>query len=241
MMETDIVLVAPVYNEEEVIEGSVRRLHAHMSDNIVGDWLIVIASNGSTDSTLDIAKRLSAELPRVQVMDIEVKGRGYALRKAWARYEAGVYAYCDIDLSTDIAHLSALIDSVRGGTDIAFGSRYKSSSRIKRKLGRLIVSKVFIFLAKAIVGTGISDIMCGFKAVSPRVRDEIVPKTTGDGWFFDVELLVFAERGGYRLDEVPVRWTKSPKSKLAIIDSALHMSLDLIRFRKRLKAYKPRD
>ena len=66
-----------------------------------------------------------------------------------------------------------------------------------------------------------SDAQCGFKAVRGDVVPVLLPLVEDDGWFFDTELLLLAERNGLRIHEVPVDWVDDPDSR---VDSAPHRS-----------------
>src|SRR4051812_14980195 len=83
---TSLVLdvVIPVYNEEASLDASVRRLHAHLLAGLPYTFRITIADNASVDRTLEVARRLAAEFPRVRVVHLPEKGRGRALRAVWS-------------------------------------------------------------------------------------------------------------------------------------------------------------
>src|SRR5436190_13842670 len=100
---TDPVLdvVVPVFNEQADLERCVRRLHGYLSAWLPYPFRITVADNASTDTTLAIAHRLAGQLAGVQVLHLDAKGRGRALRAAWATSPAPVLAYLDVDLSTD--------------------------------------------------------------------------------------------------------------------------------------------
>jgi hypothetical protein len=66
-----------------------------------------------------------------------------------------------------------------------------------------------------------TDAQCGFKAVRRDVARELVPIVADNGWFFDTELLVLAERSGLRVHEVPVDWVDDPDSRVDIVRTAL--------------------
>src|SRR5689334_5747292 len=91
-------VVIPVFNEEADLEGCVRRLHQHLSANLPYTFQITIADNASTDGTLAVARTVAADLPGVQVLRLEEKGRGLALRTAWSRSTSPVLTYMDVDL-----------------------------------------------------------------------------------------------------------------------------------------------
>src|SRR3954464_6356574 len=97
-----VEIVLPVYNEERVLESSIRTLHTFLTDNLTHDWRITIADNGSKDTTLGIATLLANELPKVTEGHLPGPGRRRALSQAWLQSDADVLAYMDIDLSTGL-------------------------------------------------------------------------------------------------------------------------------------------
>src|SRR4030042_4335341 len=99
-MATTVDVIIPVYNEEEQLAQSVTTLRQYLKENLPSKWTIVIADNGSTDTTLSIAQALSLEYPDVRCVHIPEKGRGRALRQTIASSQADVISYMDVDLST---------------------------------------------------------------------------------------------------------------------------------------------
>lgn len=135
-------VVMPVYNEEQDLERSVRRLHRHLADNVPYPARITVADNASTDATHEIAQRLAAELSGVRVVHLDLKGRGRALNQVWRDNDAEVVAYCDVDLSTDLNALMPLIAPlISGHSDIAIGTRLAHSSRVVRGAKREFISR----------------------------------------------------------------------------------------------------
>ena len=127
-----IDIVVPVYNEQAALAGSIRRLHRVLGEELPYAWRIVIADNASTDGTLALARGLAAELPHVDVLHLDAKGRGRALRAAWSASDADVLCYMDVDLSTDLRALLPLISPlVSGHSDVAIGSRLAPGSRVR--------------------------------------------------------------------------------------------------------------
>jgi hypothetical protein len=76
-----------------------------------------------------------------------------------------------------------------------------------------------------------SDAQCGFKAVRRDVVQDIVPFTKDNAWFFDTELLLLAQREGYRIKEVPVEWVEDPGSTVKIAKTAWEDIKGLLRLR----------
>ena len=215
-------VVVPVYDEERDLERCVRRLHAHLLEQVPYEFRITVADNASTDRTLTIARRLAAELDRVAVVHLPQKGRGRALRAAWSASDAQVLAYMDVDLSTDLSALLPLVAPlVAGHSDLAIGTRLRHDSRVVRGVRREVISRAYNLLLRGAMRTHFTDAQCGFKAVRRDVARRLLPLVEDDGWFFDTELLVLAERAGLRIHEVPVDWVDDPDSRVRVVPTAL--------------------
>ena len=209
--------VIPVYNEAHVLAQSVATLSTFLEQHLPYDWRIVIADNASTDATLDVAKRIGDENRRVNVLHLDLKGRGRALKAAWLGTEADVLSYMDVDLSTDIRAYPALIRAIaEEGYDVATGSRLLPGSRIKRSPKREVLSRGYNLLIRAAFRTRFSDAQCGFKAISQRAARHLLPRIENNEWFFDTELLILAERNGYRVKDIPVRWLEDLDTRVNI-------------------------
>lgn len=216
-------LVLPVYNEERELEQSVRTVLRWCDSHPEHAWRVVVADNASTDGTLAIARRLEGELPgRAVALHIPTKGRGIALRTAWLTSNADVLAYMDVDLATDLGALPALIDPIAAGdVDLAFGTRLHRDSQTTRGLKRELISRTYITILKVAAGLRVSDAQCGFKAISREAARELVPLVKDTQWFFDSELLLVAQKNGYRLREVPVKWIDDPDTRVRIVKTAM--------------------
>jgi glycosyltransferase involved in cell wall biosynthesis len=232
----DLEVVIPVYNEEETLARSVLRLHNFLSQEFPYSWMITIADNASIDATPEIAQALATDLEYLSVVRLEQQGRGRALRAAWSRSHARVVAYMDADLSTDLRALLPLVAPLLSGhSEIAIGSRLLRSSRVDRGLKREFISRSYNRLLHAVLHARFSDAQCGFKAVRADALRELLPRIQDEGWFFDTELLVLAQRRGLRIHEVPVDWIEDPDSSVAILATALEDLRGVVRlaFRSR--------
>ena len=228
-------LVIPCYNEQRALAGSVDRLRAWCAGNLPYTWKIVVADNASTDSTLTIARQLSEDQPNeVGYIHLEQKGRGRALKRAWLESRADAMCYMDVDLSTDLADIRPLLGGIVDERyDIAYGSRLARRADIERSFAREINSRGYITLIKLLFWTKFSDAQCGFKAISRQAADELLPHIEDGAWFFDTELLITAEKAGYRLKEVPVRWVEDPDTRVKFPQDMIRMGTDLLKLRRR--------
>jgi putative flippase GtrA len=216
-------IVIPVYDEERDLPGSVRRLHHFLATEVPYPARITVADNASTDGTLSVARQLARELPDVDVIHLDAKGRGGALQEAWMSSTATVVAYMDVDLSTDLTALMPLVAPlISGHSDVAIGSRLSASSRVVRGPKREFISRSYNLILRGALGARFSDAQCGFKAVRADVAHQLLPLVADTGWFFDTELLVIAERAGLRIHEVPVDWIDDPDSRVDVLHTAIN-------------------
>jgi glycosyltransferase involved in cell wall biosynthesis len=227
-------IVIPVLNEEGDLPTNVVKLHGFLDQHLVDyDWQIIIADNGSTDSTLDLARELSSEYRRVEYIYMDQRGRGRALRRAWTESKSDIVSYMDVDLSTDLNSFPPLVDAIsKEGYDIAAGSRLiKGSNVIGRGFKREVASRSYSLIFSAMFLTRFRDAQCGFKALNRRTVDAIVPLIQNTRWFFDTELLILAEKNGYRIKELPVKWTEDNDSRVNIAGTAIEDIKGLMRLR----------
>lgn len=215
-------VVVPAHDEVEVLDETIRTVHRHLADHLDGPWRLTIAENGSTDGTAELADRLAEELPDVRSLHLPAAGRGGALRAAWATSPCDVVAYMDADLSTDLGALVPLVDAVASGhADVAIGSRLVPGAVVDRRLGREVISRAYNAIVRTLLRARFHDAQCGFKALRRATAVNLLPLVHDDGWFFDTELLLVAQRRGLRIHEVPVRWVDDPRSSVRIVPTAL--------------------
>jgi glycosyltransferase involved in cell wall biosynthesis len=232
-LSVDVVI--PVLNEAHVLEKSVNTVIGYLRSNLPYRWQIVIVDNGSTDGTQEVARRLCEREPRVQFVHLYQRGRGRALRHAWLQSKADIVCYMDVDLSTKLDHIPELIDAIaRQGYDVATGSRLMRQSQTKRSFKREVISRIYNLFVKAILSTRFSDAQCGFKAVSRKAVTAIVPQIEDQSWFFDTELLVLAEKRGYRIKDIPVVWVEDDDTRVKILQTGWEDIKGVFRLRQQL-------
>jgi putative flippase GtrA len=128
----------------------------------------------------------------------------------------------DVDLSTDLRALLPLVAPlISGHSDLAIGTRLAPSSRVRRGPKRELISRSYNLILRTFLRARFSDAQCGFKAVRTDVARRLLPTVVDQGWFFDTELLVLAQRQGLRIHEVPVDWVDDPDSRVDLVGTAV--------------------
>ena len=235
-MTTDVVL--PVFNEERRLARHLPRLHAFLNGQSNLHWRILIANNGSSDRTQEIANDLSRNYERVEVVYLPERGRGGAIKQCWLSSHSDVLCYMDVDLATDLDAFPPLVQAVVSGrADLAIGSRRLPESKTQRSLHREIISRLYVRLIRILCAVGVSDAQCGFKAISRPAAQELLPRVRDTGWFFDTELVVRAKLGGFRVKELPVTWKEDSDSRVKIFPTAWRNFRGLCRLRAELREH----
>ncbi len=211
-------VVIPMLNEARVIEASVLKVQDFLQSGCPVTWRIIVADNGSTDGTAEIASGLSGKFSDILTFHLDQRGRGRALRKAWTQSDADIVCYMDVDLSTSLDALPRALHAILfEGYDLAVGSRLLPESTIRRSLKREILSRGYNGILRGVLRTRFSDAQCGFKMMTREVVQQIIPLVESEIWFFDTELLVLAERLGYRTADLPVVWDEDSDTRVQFL------------------------
>ncbi len=238
----DLSIVLPAYNEAKRLKDTVEKVRKSAAETGY-KFEIIIAEDGSKDGTDAIASELASKYPEViHLHSDERLGRGKALMNAFERAKGKVVVYMDVDLATDLKHLKELVDAIAvEGYDLATGSRLMKDSKTDRPAKREIASRGYNFLVRLFLGSKIHDHQCGFKAFKRDVILEIGKDVKDNHWFWDTEVLVLAQKRGYRVKEIPVRWRHGGETKVDFGRDVVYMFSQILRMwldeKKRSKRY----
>ena len=222
MKNHSVEIVIPVYNEEKELEANIMTLFNFCNKKMNGySWHITIADNASMDNTPVIASTLAKKHTNISLFRLEQKGRGRAVKRVWSDAKTDYCVYMDLDLSTDLIHLPIILTALRNGYDVAVGSRLAKGAKVEgRTWVRELTSRTLnFFFIQLFFRTSFTDAQCGFKAVNRKVVDNLIPHVKDNDWFFDGELLILAEKSGYRIFEEPVHWVDNPGSTVRLIST----------------------
>ena len=232
-------VIVPALNEARRLTNNLRALLTYLQDFRPAAELIVV-DDGSTDGTARVAEEFFARHPEVpaRVLRFEQnRGKGHAVRAGLLAAQAPIALFSDADLSTPIAELPKIVEPIEAGNyDIVFGSRALDRNLIghRQPWQREQSGKIFNGIVRLLTGLPFSDTQCGFKAFGMAAARPIIAQGQVDGFGFDVELLLRAQRAGLRLLEVPVRWDHNEGSKVHLVHDSLRMFTEIVSLRGRM-------
>jgi uncharacterized protein (TIRG00374 family) len=232
MTTTEVSVVLPAYDEADTLEHTVEVTLSTLASFLPADGFeVIVAEDGCDDETPAIADRLARGDERVRHYHSDERlGRGRALERAFHAAEGATLVYLDTDLATEMAHLEELVESVRTeGYDVATGSRRMPGDRQPRETERGIASDGYNTLVRLILRSELRDHQCGFKAFDREVVFELLDDVHDDHWFWDTELLVKAQRRGYRVREFPVAWEPKGDTTVDLVRDVLGMGSQILR------------
>jgi len=239
----ELSIVIPAYNESAGLRDAVMAALGYLDDRGL-DGEVIVVNDGSADGTAQIADALAQDHARVRAEGYaRNRGKGHAVRHGVRQARGAAIVFLDADLATPVGEIDKVLPAIAAGAQVVVGTRVHPEAEIEhpQPTVRRFMGGVFRSLARTMLGLRTSDITCGFKAFTRDAAHRLFTPATIDGWAFDAELLVIAQRLGIRVVEVPVRWTDRRDSRVRPLRNALESwrQLRLIRRRMREGAYEP--
>lgn len=231
-----VSIIIPAYNEAGRLEASMAELARFLS-SVPWSHEVILVIEKSTDGTLELARTLAARMSCMEVIGHDFqRGKGHAVRAGMLRARGEIAFFMDADLSTPLSKVGHFIARFAAPppVDVLVGNRQHADSEIlmrqhflRRKMGQ-----TFNTILRAIAGIRLADTQCGFKAFRRAAREAIFPLQKLDGFAFDVEVLLLAERLGFHIADMPVKWSNAEGSKVRIVRDSWRMLWDAIRVRR---------
>lgn len=210
--------------------GRVRReLHALAA---TGDLEIVVVDDGSTDATVDEARRAGADQVVINARNM---GKGAAVKAGVAAATGRTVAFTDVDLAYAPGQIARFMEKVEAGPPMVVGSRWASDSTASaRRLGmRKLNSRLFNLATRVTVGVW-RDTQCGLKAFDAEAAETLFSRVRLDGFAFDVELFLAARGLGIEVAEMAVELDDRDETTVHL-RGQVSAVLDLLRIRAHLR------
>lgn len=205
--EVELTILMPCLNEAETLEICIKKAFRFLEENKV-DGEVLIADNGSTDGSQDIARRCGA-----RVTNVDTKGYGAALMggcdAAWGKY----VIMGDADDSYDFLNLMPFLDKLREGYELVMGNRFKGgiAKGAMPPLHRYIGNPVLSFIGRLFYPSSIGDFHCGLRGYNREAIQKLNLQTTG--MEYASEMVVKATLMNLKMTEVPTTLSPDGRSR----------------------------
>ena len=198
-----------------------------------------MVDDGSDDGTTAVVEEFAAHAPEVILIRLpHNQGKGAAVRAGMMAANGEAVLFTDADLSTPIKEVGSALKLLVEGADVVIGSRALAGSRILVRQNRVRESlgKLFNYLVRAMLRIPFRDTQCGFKLFRREAAHNVFQRTRINGFAFDVESILIAQRLGLAVREMPVHWLNDPESKVILLRHPAQMLADLWRLRRAFAA-----
>lgn len=225
----------PVFEEAKRLSFCIEKV-VSFSRSLGFEHEVLWVVEKSADGSLELAGREVPKQANFRVIDNKVhRGKGYAVRSGILGASGEIVLFMDVDLSVPLEEIHTFMSYFDGHpeVDVLVGNRQHPQSRILRRqnLLRQSMGQTFNWLIRRLADVPIRDTQCGFKAFRKRAAREIFSRQQLDGFAFDLEVLLLAQKLGMKVADLPVRWINSPESKVRILRDSLRMLRDAFRAR----------
>jgi glycosyltransferase involved in cell wall biosynthesis len=235
-----VSVVVPVYNESGCLGELISRVLTTMRQT-GKKFEFILIDDGSSDGCADaIPTTEDLSLSHGSIIKVrrdDNRGKGAAVREAMLLSTGDVVMYTDCDLAYGTAVIHEAFETIKHETtDMLAGSRaihpngYGEYTALRR-----IASKVYIKLISVITGLSVTDSQCGFKAFKGETARKVFSYATINGWAFDFEILMTAQKLGYKIKEFPVKIINHRESKIHLAGDSIRMLRDLMKIKKHVK------
>jgi dolichyl-phosphate beta-glucosyltransferase len=231
-------VIIPAFNE-------VARLPPYL-DEVVGffdgrgePYEVLVVDDGSTDATADTVRALAARHSALRLIALDRnRGKGAAVRAGMLAATGEFRLFTDADGATPIGELKRLEPPLLAGAHVVVGSRVllDPGVAVRARPHRIAAGRVFNWVVARLGLRGIADSQCGFKAFTGPAARALFGDLETTGFGFDVELLLRAQKAGYRVVEVAVNWADQAGSKVGVLTTSPGMLVQIIRARIRVGA-----
>lgn len=226
-------LIIPAYNEEARIGKSLERILRFL-DSQPYEFEVIVVDDGSRDRTAEIVEERFGKHPAFKLHRQPANlGKGNAVQQGMLLGNGDFLFFSDADLSVPIEMLPIFVAHLENQAELAIGTRQKAGAVIEvhQPRYRELMGKVYTWLSNWILGLRVSDFTCGFKGFRREIVRDLFSRQRLGNWSFDAEILYLAQRRGYRVAEIPVRWRNDDASKVRLWKDVLTSFLGLVQIR----------
>lgn len=232
-------VIIPAYKEGERIGRNLLDIDRYLKGKSYLYEIIVVV-DGSPDNTAEVARNYALQVPHLRVIEnAENHGKGYVVRQGLLEARGRYRAFLDADGSTSITHLDIFLPRLEGGAEVVIGSRRIEGAfiQIHQPKYREVLGEIGNWLIRMVLGLWrFPDTQCGLKILTAEAASAVAGRMVVERFGFDFELIVLAEKLGFRVEQLPVRWLNEEGSTVNLTgpNGFIQVLIDLLKTRWRL-------
>ena len=231
-----VSLCIPMFNESKILPSTLEKVSAYMKEHFE-DYEVVFSDDGSTDGSAEIVRSFTDD--RIRVTGYEKnRGKGCAVRTGIldSTGDIRVFTDCDLAYEMDVVKVAAELLVKNPDASLVIGSRAISKDGYEGySILRKIASKTYLKVLKIAGGLKCSDSQTGIKAFTGDAAEAIFSECETDGFAFDFEVIMLAQKKGLKILEFPVKIINQRESKVHVLRDAVRMTRDIRKIKKRIK------
>ncbi len=232
MKNTEISLILPCYNEAEHFEVSAKFILDTLRQ-LKLNFEIIFVEDKSTDNTRELIKKYINNHSQYKISAIYHKqnlGRGASVRDGIMKASCEIVGFIDIDCEVSPKNIPEFIRKLNDGYDITCGLRiYKTTPR---SLIRAIASKLYAYVVRTFLSTGVRDTEAGYKFFHRSAILKVLNTVKDTHWFWDTEIMVRSEKKGLKIASIPVQFQRRPDKT-----STVRLAKDTLIYLRKLIAF----
>ncbi len=226
-------IVVPTFNEAERLPTKLKPYILFLEKNLP-DYEIIFVNDGSTDTTLDLLKSLTAGNPKIRFIHSNVNhGRGFGMRAGVLAAHGDYILETDADFPVSPDQIFIFIDFLKAHPEynIVIGSREHPDSKfvLKQPPMRVFAGKVFHLIFRFFFKSQFKDVMCGFKMFRHAAGQEIFRHVYDEKYLAAGEIIFVANKFGLKIKELPVTWEDDRRSKVRILKDTFKTLYGLVK------------
>jgi len=206
-------LVIPVYNEAAFLSGALKTLYAEL-EQVDADVDVILAENGSTDGTAELGRKLGQTYPNLSVLELPEPDYGGAMRAGFLAATGDWIFNSDIDYFS--APFMAKVVGLAEEADVVLASKRDPESDDRRSPIRRLATWTFNQILRLLLGSKVSDTH-GIKALRREVIADVAADVISRQDLFDTELVIRAEKKGWRIKELPIVVEEQRETKSSLL------------------------
>jgi glycosyltransferase involved in cell wall biosynthesis len=199
-------VIIPAYNEEKLIEHCIIELKKIFKSSKIKNYEIIVVDDGSHDQTYDVLHTKFSNDNNINIVSYPLnQGKGYAIQQGFAISSGNIVAFIDADLDLHPSHILSLYSfMLENNYDMVIGSKRHPQSILVYPPLRKLYSNIYYYFIRMLFGLPVKDTQTGVKVFKREVLEFVLPKIVVKRYAFDLELLVLAHMGKYKIGEAPI-------------------------------------